>query len=101
MALRKVCTKCRKAQSRCQCDNPTWRYQIDYYDPTGKRIRQDFKKKKDAEAELGKRVSLRAEGRYLDVKKEYKTTLRQLMGKYKENYQQQTFKYARKENFAG
>lgn len=89
MALRKVCTKCRKAQSRCQCDNPTWRYQIDYYDPGGKRIRKDFKKKKDAEAELGKRVSLRAEGRYLDVKKEYKTTLKQLLKKYKENYQEQ------------
>ena len=39
-------------------------YQIDYFDPTGKRIRKSFKKKKDAEAELGKRVSLIAEGRY-------------------------------------
>lgn len=42
-------------------------YQIDYFDPTGKRVRKSFKKKKDAEAELGKRVSLIAEGRYLDV----------------------------------
>ena len=51
----------------------TW--QIDYIDPHGKRIRQMFKKRKDADAELGKRVSLMAEGRYLDVKKDYKTSL--------------------------
>jgi hypothetical protein len=49
-------------------------YQIDYFDPSGKRIRETFKKKKDAEAELGKRISLIAENRYLDVKKDYKTT---------------------------
>jgi len=36
-------------------------YQIDYFDPTGKRVRESFKRKKDAEAELGKRVSLIAE----------------------------------------
>jgi len=64
-------------------------YQIDYFNPDGKRIRKSFKKKKDAEAELGKRVSLIAEGRYLDVKKEYKTTLKELMAKYKKNYQNQ------------
>ena len=51
-------------------------WQIDYFDPHGKRVRKSFKKKKDAEAELGKRVSLIAERRYLDVKKEYKTTLK-------------------------
>jgi len=39
-------------------------WQIDYLDPNNKRIRQSFKKKKDAEAELGKRVSLIAENRY-------------------------------------
>jgi len=64
-------------------------YQIDYFDPNGKRIRRSFKKKKDAQAELGKRVSLIAEGRYLDVKKEYKTTLKELADKYKENYKHQ------------
>ena len=64
-------------------------YQIDYFNPDGKRIRKSFKKKKDAEAELGKRVSLIAEGRYLDVKKDYKTTLKELTAKYKENYQNQ------------
>ena len=64
-------------------------YQIDYFDPNGKRIRKSFKKKKDAEAELGKRVSLIAEGRYLDVKKDYKTTLKEVLAKYTENYQHQ------------
>jgi integrase len=64
-------------------------YQIDYFDPNGKRVRQSFKKKKDAEAELGKRVSLIAEKRYLDVKKDYKTTLGELLEKYTENYEHQ------------
>jgi len=53
-------------------------------------VRKSFRKRKDAEAELGKRVSLIAEGRYLDVKKDYKTTLKELLEKYKENYQNQS-----------
>jgi len=65
-------------------------YQIDYFDPTGKRVRKSFKKRKDAEAELGKRVSLIAEGRYLDVKKDFKTTLSELTEKYTENYKHQS-----------
>jgi len=64
-------------------------WQIDYFDPHGKRVRKTFKKRKDAEAELGKRVSLIAEGRYLDVKKECKTTLGQILEKYTENFQHQ------------
>jgi len=64
-------------------------YQIDYFDPGGKRVRKTFRKKSDAVAELGKRVSLIAEGRYLDVKKECKTTLGELLEKYEENYQDQ------------
>ena len=64
-------------------------YQIDYFDPNGKRVRKSFSKKKDAEAELGKRVSLIAEKRYLDVKKDYTTTLGEVLGKYKENYRDQ------------
>jgi integrase len=78
-------------------------YQIDYFDPNGKRVRRTFKKKKAAEAELGKRVSLIAEGRYLDVKKEYKTTLKDILSKYEENYQHQaSFKTGKRhylENF--
>ena len=50
-------------------------YQIDYFDPNGKRIRKSFKKKKDADVELGKRVSLIAEVRYLDVKKDYTSAI--------------------------
>jgi len=65
-------------------------YQIDYFDPNGKRVRKSFGKKKDAEAELGKRVSLIAEHRYLDVKKDYTTTFKELLDKYKENYKTQS-----------
>jgi integrase len=61
-------------------------WQIDYLDPTGKRVRQSFRKKKDADAELGKRISLKAENRYLDVKKDYLTTLGELTQKYEENF---------------
>ncbi len=64
-------------------------YQIDYFDPNGKRVRKSFRKRKDAEAELGKRVSLKAEGRYLDVKKDYKTTLGELLDKYTEMFEGQ------------
>ena len=64
-------------------------YQIDYTDPTGKRIRQSFAKKRDAEAEMGKRVSLIAEKRYLDVKKDYTNTLKDLLDKYGENFEKQ------------
>ena len=64
-------------------------YQIDYFDPNGKRVRKSFDKKKDAEAELGKRVSLIAEKRYLDVKKDYTTTFKELLDKYEENYKNQ------------
>jgi integrase len=64
-------------------------YQIDYIDPKGKRVRKSFSKKKEAEAELGKRVSLIAENRYLDVKKDYKTTFGELLTKYEENHKHQ------------
>jgi integrase len=72
-------------------------WQIDYFDPSGKRIRRSFKKRKDAEAELGKRVSLIAEGRYLDVKKETKMTFDELAEKYIENFKhQRSFDRAKK-----
>lgn len=64
-------------------------WMIDYYDPQGKRIRKCYKKKKAAEAELGKRVSLIAEGSYLDVKKESTTTLGELLDRYEENFKKQ------------
>jgi integrase len=78
-------------------------YQIDYIDPKGKRVRMSFGKKKEAEAELGKRVSLIAENRYLDVKKDYKTTFKELLEKYEENFKHQasfeSFKKYCVENF--
>lgn len=72
-------------------------WQIDYYEPNGKRVRQNFKKKKDAVAELGKREALKVEGRYLDIKKEYTATLSELADKYTQNYRHQAnFKNAKK-----
>jgi len=64
-------------------------WQIDYLDPSGRRVRQSFKKRKDAEAELGKRISLMAEKRYLDIKKDYTTTFGELINKYTENFKHQ------------
>jgi hypothetical protein len=78
-------------------------WQIDYIDPNQERVRVTFKKKKDAEAELGKRISLKAENRYLDVKKDYKTTFGELAINYSVNFQTQaSFQNAKKtylENF--
>jgi len=74
-------------------------WQIDYFDPNGKRVRQSFKKKKDAEAELGKRVSLIAENpkRYLEKAKAFVTTFDELAEKYKENFKnQRSFKNSKK-----
>ncbi len=56
---------------------------IDYIDPSGKRVRKAFKNKKQATDEHAKRVSLIAEGRYLDVKKDCKITFGELIQKYK------------------
>lgn len=68
-------------------------FQIDYYDPSGKRIRKNFKKKSVAVAEHAKREVLKAENRYLDVKKEYKTTLNEACDTYTLNFRYQaTFK---------
>jgi integrase len=72
----------------------TW--QIDYEDPGGKRVRKSFKTRKEATAEHGKRVSLMAEGRYLDIKPESKTTMADLCKKYTESFSGQiSFKNAK------
>lgn len=42
-------------------------WQIDYYDPQGKRVMKCFPLKKDAEAFLGKVLAAKKEGRYHDV----------------------------------
>lgn len=66
-------------------------YQIDYFDPTGKRVRQSFTKRKEAEAELGKRVSMIDENpkRYLEKTKILTTIFDELVTKYKENFKNQ------------
>jgi len=71
-------------------DSVSW--ELDYMEPTGKiddngkaikkRVRLSFKKKGEAEAELGKRTSLIRENRFLDKKKEYNDTLGQLIDDY-------------------
>ena len=57
-------------------------WMIDYYDPNRKRKRVTFKTLKVAREELAKRMSLIAENRYVDKKKEYTTTLGELAKGY-------------------
>jgi integrase len=67
-------------------------WQIDYYDPQGKRIMKCFPLKKDAEAYLGKVQAAKKEGRYhdvFDVKLETQVTLNELAKKYVENFRTQ------------
>lgn len=67
-------------------------WQIDYYDPQGKRVMKCFPLKKDAEAYLGKVQAAKKEGRYhdvFDVKKETQVTLNTLADRYIENFQSQ------------
>jgi len=66
----------------------TW--QIDYLEPDGKRVRKNFKTKKKADAEHAKRISLKAEGRYLDVKKDCTATLKELADLYEKNFKHQS-----------
>lgn len=78
-------------------------FQIDYIDPTGKRVRQSFKKKKDAEAELGKRLSMIAENpkRYLEIAKGSTTTLEELVKEYRKNFKhQRSYEKSKKFNVA-
>jgi integrase len=63
--------------------NTSW--QIDFYDPKGKRVMKCFKLRKDAEAYLGKALSAKKEERYYDVfdiKKENQTTFNDLADLY-------------------
>jgi integrase len=65
-------------------------WMIDYIDPDKKRVRKTFNTKKEAVDERAKRVSLIAEKRYLDVKKEYTTTLKELADIYLKNCRHQS-----------
>jgi len=76
-----------KIRKRVNKEKITW--QIDYYDPEGKRVMKCFRLKKDAEDYLGKVVAAKKEGRYhdvFDVKKETQVTFNELAGKYVENF---------------
>ena len=93
MAVRKLCinNRCRKPEARCKCGSKaTWRYQVDVKDLSGKRIRLNFKKKKEAQAEEAKYVAMKAENRsVLDVKKDYKTIFDELADKYEKEIKHQ------------
>ena len=68
-----------KIRKRINKAGITW--QIDYYDPEGKRVMKCFPLKKDAEAYLAKAVAAKKEGRYhdvFDVKKETQVTFNEL-----------------------
>lgn len=72
-------------------------FQIDYYEPSGRRVRKNFKLKKEAVAELGKRQALLAEGRYLDTKAECKTPLGEVLELYEKNFgHQSSYKTAKR-----
>lgn len=64
-------------------------WQIDYYDPQGKRVMKCFPKKADAEAYLGKVQAAKREGRYhdvFDVKRETQVTFNDLADRYVEKF---------------
>jgi integrase len=67
-------------------------WQIDYYDPQGKRVMKCFPKKADAGAYLVKVQAAKREGRYHDVfdmKKETQVSFNELVDRYVENFQSQ------------
>ena len=64
-------------------------WQIDFYDPEGKRVMKCFPKKAEAEAYLGKVVAAKKEGRYhdvFDVKQETLKTFNELAAEYVKNF---------------
>ena len=76
-----------KIRKRTNKKGVSW--QIDYYDPEGKRVMKCFSLKKDAEDYLGKVQAAKREGRYhdvFDVKKESQTTFSELARLYVENF---------------
>jgi integrase len=76
-----------KIRKRVNKAGVTW--QIDYYDPEGKRVMKCFPKKAEAEAYLAKAVAAKKEGRYhdvFDVKRETQVTFNELAGEYEKNF---------------
>ena len=65
-------------------------WQIDYFDPDGKRKRQSFKTRKEATLELAARINAIDSGTYRDKSIKCKTTLSQMIEvRYKEKFGQQ------------
>jgi integrase len=67
------------------------KWYVDYRDPNGKRIIKAVGPKKEAEAYLGKVIAAIREGRFFDVKKENKTTFKELLDAYVEKVKDQRF----------
>jgi integrase len=64
-------------------------WQIDYYDPQGRRVRKNFPLRKDAEAYLGKAQAAIKERRYhhvFEVRQDAVTTFNELADRYVENF---------------
>jgi integrase len=63
-------------------------YQVDYYDPDGKRVMKIFKKKKDAEKYLNKVGVTKEDGTYEEIfgEKKEQPTFNQLADDYVKNY---------------
>lgn len=79
-----------KRKNRDGMEGETW--YVDYRDPNGKRvIKAVGPAKKDAEAYLGKVKAAIREGRFFDVKKENKTTFKELLDAYVEKVKDQRF----------
>ena len=67
------------------------KWYVDYRNPNGKRIIKAVGPKKEAEAYLGKVIAAIREGRFFDVKKENKTTFKELLDAYVEKVKDQRF----------
>jgi integrase len=78
-----------KRKNKDGIEGETW--YVDYRDPNGKRIIKAVGPKKDAEAYLGKVLAAIREGRFFDVKKENKTTFKELLDAYVEKVKDQRF----------
>ena len=66
-------------------------WQIDYFDPDGKRKRQSFKTRKEATLELAARISAIDSGSYREKSLKCTTTLSQMVGGlYKEKFESQS-----------
>jgi hypothetical protein len=72
-------------------------WQLDYFDPTGKRVRKSFKLRKHAEAERDRVGVSIQKGTYEDLSKYRKTTFGDLCREYEKNFKHKpSFKTAKR-----